>query len=87
MGIWDRLGNVIKSYVNDEREKVFGKTGAKRHNDPDLNAAYEELDEARRHRLLARISPRRRNQGRKPKSKRKPGLSLRKSGRTLPNWA
>jgi len=45
MGIWDRLGNVIKSYVNDEREKVFGKTGAKRHNDPDLNAAYEELDD------------------------------------------
>jgi DnaJ-domain-containing protein 1 len=45
MGIWDRLGNVIKSYVNDERDKVFGKTGAKRHNDPDLNAAYEELDD------------------------------------------
>ena len=45
MGIWDRLGSVIKSYVNDEREKVFGKTGAKRHNDPDLNAAYDELDD------------------------------------------
>jgi curved DNA-binding protein CbpA len=45
MGIWDRLGSVIKSYVNDEREKVFGKTGAKRHSDPDLNAAYEELDD------------------------------------------
>jgi len=45
MGIWDRLGSVIKSYVNDEREKVFGKTGAKRNNDPDLNAAYEELDD------------------------------------------
>jgi len=45
MGIWDRLGSVIKSYVNDERDKVFGKTGAKRHNDPDLNAAYEELDD------------------------------------------
>jgi len=45
MGIWDRLGSVIKSYVNDEREKVFGKTGPKRHNDPDLNAAYEELDD------------------------------------------
>jgi len=45
MGIWDRLGSVIKSYVNDEREKVFGKTGARRHNDPDLNDAYEELDD------------------------------------------
>jgi DnaJ-domain-containing protein 1 len=41
MGIWDRLGNVIKSHINDE-ERVF--TG-RRHSDPDLNAAYEELDD------------------------------------------
>jgi hypothetical protein len=45
MGIWDRLGSVIKSYITDESEKVFGKNSAKRHNDPDLNAAYEELDD------------------------------------------
>jgi len=44
MGIWDRLGRVVKSYINDESEKLFGKNSAKRHSDPDLNAAYEELD-------------------------------------------
>jgi DnaJ-domain-containing protein 1 len=45
MGIWDRLESVIKSYINDEREKIFGKNSAKSHNDPDLNAAYDELDD------------------------------------------
>jgi DnaJ-domain-containing protein 1 len=45
MGIWDRLESVIKSYINDDSERIFGKSGAKRHNDPDLNAAYEELDD------------------------------------------
>jgi DnaJ-domain-containing protein 1 len=45
MGIWDRLGSVVKSYINDDSGRIFGKTGAKRHSDPDLNAAYEELDD------------------------------------------
>ena len=36
MSIWERLGNVIKSYLNDED---------KRNIDPDLDAAYEELDD------------------------------------------
>jgi len=48
MGIWDRLGNVIKSYINDYGEDVFhGKSprGRFRADDPDLDAAYEELDE------------------------------------------
>ena len=44
MGIWDRLGNVIKSYISSEDERVFGSS-FKRHSDPDLDAAYEELDE------------------------------------------
>jgi len=44
MGIWDRLASVIKSYISDESEKIFGKNSANSHNDPDLNAAYEELD-------------------------------------------
>ena len=35
MGIWGRLGNLIKSYINDDVSK----------RDPDLDAAYEELDD------------------------------------------
>ncbi len=46
MSILDRLGDVIKSYLNDEDERIFGKS---RNNsfrgDPDLNAAYDELDD------------------------------------------
>lgn len=53
MGIWDRLGSVVKSYLNDYGEEIsHGKTpkgdfGKKRqdHSDPDFNAAYEELDD------------------------------------------
>ena len=48
MGIWDRLGNVIKSYINDYSEDVFRGSSPKgqfKAGDPDLNAAYEELDE------------------------------------------
>jgi len=36
MGIWDRFGNVVKSYFND-----YGQ----RSRDPDLDSAYEELDD------------------------------------------
>jgi DnaJ-class molecular chaperone len=44
MGIWDRLGNILKSYVNDgadhlNRHKPFGRSL-----DDDYNAAYEELE-------------------------------------------
>jgi DnaJ-domain-containing protein 1 len=45
MGIWDRLGNVIKSYINDDSDRLFRKNSAKKRNDRDLNAAYEELDD------------------------------------------
>jgi len=55
MGIWDRLGNVVKSYLNDPGDNVFrgnpskGGSGEGRHrpghSDPDLNSAYEELDD------------------------------------------
>ena len=34
MGIWERLGSVIKSYIHVDTER-----------DPDLNSAYEELDD------------------------------------------
>ena len=60
MGILDRLETVVKSYINDESEKLFGKNSSawrqktsneskgenrKEKIDPDLAAAYEELDE------------------------------------------
>ena len=52
MGILGRLGNVVKSYLNDETDTIFGKKGSgsrsassSSRGDPDLNAAYEELDD------------------------------------------
>jgi DnaJ-domain-containing protein 1 len=52
MGILDRLGDVLKSYLNDENGHVFGKhSGGNagypggRHSDPDMEAAFEELDD------------------------------------------
>ena len=49
MGILDRLGNVIKSYINDEDENIFrrerGRRSPQRQSDPDLDAAWEELDD------------------------------------------
>jgi hypothetical protein len=45
MGIWDRLGSVIKSYFVDDGDTVFTRSGPRRQGDPDLNAAYEELDD------------------------------------------
>ena len=44
MGIWDRLGNVIKSYLNDNDSEVFRKSTHRSSSDPDLDAAYEELN-------------------------------------------
>jgi curved DNA-binding protein CbpA len=51
MGIFDRLGDVLRSYLNDE-EGIFGRrsegnSGSTRRSsgDPDLEAAFEELDE------------------------------------------
>ncbi|MDR1325155.1 MAG: J domain-containing protein [Treponema sp.] len=43
MGIFERIEDVIKSYLNDEDEAPFGKT--QRRGDPDYQAAYEELNE------------------------------------------
>ena len=60
MGIWERLGNVIKSYLNDEGNETFGSSAFDGNSsgrrardgsvpfgqgDPDLDAAYEELDD------------------------------------------
>lgn len=47
MGVFDRLGDVIKSYLNDEDEKIFGRSsrGHQRGGDPDLDAAFDELND------------------------------------------
>jgi len=48
MGIWSRLENLINNYINDFTEQTpgFSKTyGGQRSGDPDLDAAYEELDD------------------------------------------
>ena len=55
MGILGRLGNVVRSYLNDENDTIFrkkGSAGSRSRGDPewnihdsDLNAAYEELDD------------------------------------------
>jgi DnaJ-domain-containing protein 1 len=47
MGIWDRLNGVIKSYLSDEDSRIFGHKEERRSplNDPDIDAAFEELNE------------------------------------------
>jgi DnaJ-domain-containing protein 1 len=45
MGIWDRLGDVIKSYLHDEDAKIFKEYKRPPHSDPDLDAAFEELND------------------------------------------
>jgi len=54
MGILGRLGNVVKSYLNDDDDSIFRKSGSNRWgangnihrsaHDSDLNDAYEELE-------------------------------------------
>jgi curved DNA-binding protein CbpA len=48
MGILRRLGNVIKSYLNDEDGRAFNSLESEKRragHDPDLDAAYEELED------------------------------------------
>jgi DnaJ-class molecular chaperone len=48
MGIFDRLGSVINSYINDFGEQTnrsFKTSREYRYNDPDIDAAFEELDD------------------------------------------
>ena len=45
MGIWNRLGNVLKSYVNDGADRVFNDHKPRHSVDDDFNAAYEELED------------------------------------------
>jgi DnaJ-domain-containing protein 1 len=43
VGIFDRLGDVIKSYLNQEDERIFGSPRYRR-GDPDLEDAEAELE-------------------------------------------
>jgi hypothetical protein len=49
MGIFDRLGDVINSYLNDEDSRIFGRRqeplGGSPTGDPDLDAAFDELND------------------------------------------
>jgi len=53
MGIWERLGNVIKSYLNDTADDFprgggghsSGGSAGNSRGDPDLDAAYDELND------------------------------------------
>jgi DnaJ-domain-containing protein 1 len=46
MGIFDRLGGVIKSYLNDGDAGLFGGASPDPlRDDPDMRAAFEELDD------------------------------------------
>jgi hypothetical protein len=46
VGIFDRLGDVIKSYLNDDDSALFGRHPRQGYSgDDDLKEAFEELDE------------------------------------------
>jgi DnaJ-domain-containing protein 1 len=45
VGIFGRLEDLVKSYLNDTDEPLFRFRGERGSADPDLNSAYEELDE------------------------------------------
>ena len=45
MGIFDRLGQVLKSYFNDDDDPIFRNRRGTASNDPDLNAAFDELND------------------------------------------
>jgi curved DNA-binding protein CbpA len=45
MGIWSRLENVINSYINDLSGETARRFKSGSYGDPDLDAAYEELDD------------------------------------------
>jgi len=45
MGMFDRLGSILNSYLNDFSGETAGRFKSGNSSDPDLNAAYEELDD------------------------------------------
>jgi DnaJ-domain-containing protein 1 len=64
MGIFDRLGDLLKSYLNSDDRKTFGpgrnfgsENAGRSYADPDLEAAYEELDELLGHKADGKRGP------------------------------
>ena len=45
MGIFDRLGQVLRSYLNIDEETSGSRNQYNSYNDPDVDAAFEELNE------------------------------------------
>jgi DnaJ-domain-containing protein 1 len=45
VGIFDRLENLVKSYLNGEDAPFSESREGRRYGDPDLDSAYEELNE------------------------------------------
>ena len=45
MGLFSRLGSVINSYINDFGEETSGRFRSGSTGDPDLDAAYDELND------------------------------------------
>ena len=45
MGILERLGTLVKSYVNSGDSGAYERSGSKKHADPDLDAAFDELND------------------------------------------
>jgi DnaJ-domain-containing protein 1 len=45
VGIFERLEDLVKSYFHSEDIPFFESRGGRRYGDPDLDSAYEELDE------------------------------------------
>ena len=44
MGIWDRLGQLFKSYINDD-DTLYRDRRSNSYGDPDLNDAFDELND------------------------------------------
>ena len=49
MSIWARLGNVINNYINEFGGQTSSQFRGSSGGDPDLDAAYEELDDFLNH--------------------------------------
>jgi hypothetical protein len=45
MSIWNRLGTIINSHFNDFERETSGRFNSRSGGDPDLDAAYEELND------------------------------------------
>jgi len=42
---FDRLGDIIRGFLDEDDTRLFGNSGSSRIRDPDLDAAYDELND------------------------------------------